>query len=274
LTGSADLYGDDGRSAYNSINFITCHDGFTLHDLVAYNSKHNEANGENNSDGCDDNHSWNCGVEGDTTDAGVLALRRQLMKNHACALFFASGTPMLLGGDEFARTQRGNNNAYCQDNAISWFDWDLAEKNDDLVEFFRKVIAFVGRHPVLERRRFSLCEDLDDDQIPDFSWFATDGSGDPRWNDPQSRTVCMQLDASTTPGELVGQRLFFIYNAHFEAQHVHLPVLDDGTPWHRAIDTSLAAGSDIADEGEEIPLNPAEFYLANPRSTVVLIGKA
>ena len=142
LTGSADLYGDDGRSAYNSINFVTCHDGFTLHDLVSYNGKHNERERREQPDGTNDNNSWNCGVEGDTDDPAVLALRRQLMKNHACHLLFSSGTPMMLGGDEFARTQRGNNNAYCQDNEISWFDWDAASRErSDLVEFFRKAIA-------------------------------------------------------------------------------------------------------------------------------------
>src|SRR5262249_55770325 len=129
LTGSADLYGEDGRSAYNSVNFVTCHDGFTLHDLVSYNQKHNEANGEGNRDGSDDNNSWNGGAEGATSDPAILALRRQLIKNHACYLLFACGTPMLLGGDEFARTQRGNNNGYCQDNEISWFDWDLSARN-------------------------------------------------------------------------------------------------------------------------------------------------
>ena len=129
ITGSADLYGDDGRSAYHSINFVACHDGFTLHDLVAYNEKHNEANGENNRDGSNDNNSWNCGFEGDTDDPSVLALRKQQMKNFACYVVLASGTPMILDGDEFARTQRGNNNAYCQDNEISWFDWTLVERN-------------------------------------------------------------------------------------------------------------------------------------------------
>jgi glycogen operon protein len=274
LTGSADLYSDDGRSAYNSINFITCHDGFTLNDLVSYNGKHNEANGENNNDGSNDNNSWNCGAEGDTVDAGVLTLRRQFMKNHACALLFASGTPMLLGGDEFARTQRGNNNAYCQDNAISWFDWDLAAKNDDLVEFFRKAIGFVRRYPILQRRKFSLGEDLDDDKIPDLSWFGTNGDGGgPHWNDPEARMVCVQLDASTESGELTGERLFFIYNAHFASQKVNLPPLDNGARWRRAIDTSLAAGVDFADDGKEIVLNPSDHYIANARSTVVLIGK-
>lgn len=272
LTGSADLYGEDGRSAYNSVNFVTCHDGFTLNDLVSYNGKHNEANGEHNNDGCNDNDSWNCGIEGDTTDAGVLALRRQLMKNHACALLFAFGTPMILGGDEFARTQRGNNNAYCQDNELSWFDWDLAARNDDLVEFFRKAIAFVRRYPILQRRKFALDDDLDDDQIADFRWFGTNGAG-PRWNDPESRTICVQLDACTEAGTLAGNRLFFIYNAHFVMQKIDLPVLSAGERWHRAIDTSLPAGIDIADDGKEPVLDPGDFYLANARSTVVLVGR-
>jgi glycogen operon protein len=275
LTGSADLYSDDGRSAYNSVNFITCHDGFTLHDLVSYNGKHNAANGENNNDGCNDNHSWNCGVEGDTTDPGVLALRRQIIKNHVLALLFASGTPMLLGGDEFARTQHGNNNAYCQDNAISWFDWDLAARNDDLVEFFRKAIAFVSRYPILERRKFALGQDLDDDKIPDLSWFGADGdSAGPRWHDPEARTLCVQLDASVESGKLVRERLFCICNAHFQPQWVNLPPLDAGQHWYRAIDTSLAAGMDFAEAGMEIVLDPGNFYLANARSAVVLIGKS
>ena len=156
LTGSADLYGDDGRSAYNSINFITCHDGFTLHDLVSYNNKHNEANLENNQDGSNDNHSWNCGVEGETEDLPVINLRKQLIKNYICYLLFSCGTPMILGGDEFMRTQRGNNNAYCQDNEISWFQWDEVEKNWDIFDFFKKAIAFEKRYTILQRRKFFL----------------------------------------------------------------------------------------------------------------------
>src|SRR4030095_6971692 len=133
---------------------MTCHDGFTLNDLVSYNSKHNEQNGENNQDGNNDNDSWNCGFEGQTDDPATLALRQQLMKNYASYLLFASGTPMILGGDEFGRTQQGNNNAYCQDNEISWFDWSEMERNSDLLEFFRKAIAFTRRFPVLQRRKF------------------------------------------------------------------------------------------------------------------------
>ena len=271
LTGSADVYGDDGRSAYNSINFITCHDGFTLHDLVSYNYKHNEGNRENSNDGANDNNSWNCGVEGETSDPAVLALRRQIMKNHACVLLFASGTPMMLGGDEFARTQNGNNNAYCQDNAISWFDWDAAARNNDLVEFFRKAIAFVRRFPVLQRRRFALGNDLDDDGVPDLTWFG-ENLGDPRWNDPEARTLCVQLDAGAGTA-LEAQRLFVILNAHFQNRDVKLPPLAPPLVWHRAIDTSLPAGEDFSDAGSEVALNPADHYLANARSTVVLLAR-
>ncbi len=272
LTGSADLYGEDGRSAYNSVNFVTCHDGFTLNDLVSYNGKHNELNGENNQDGSNDNNSWNCGVEGETADANVLALRKQMMKNHACYLLFACGTPMMLGGDEFARTQRGNNNAYGQDNDIGWFDWVLASRNSDLVEFFRRTIAFTRRFPVLQRRKFLLGKDLDADGIPDLTWFAPDGS-EPRWQDEAARTLCYQLDASEEGAELDVERLFFILNAHFELQWVKLPPLSASRRWYRAIDTSLPSGPDFMDSGKEILIDPPDHYLANPRSTVVLLAR-
>jgi isoamylase len=271
LTGSADMYGDDGRSAYNSINFITCHDGFTLNDLVSYNHKHNERNGEDNNDGANDNNSWNCGVEGETSDAAVVALRRRLMKNHVCLLLFASGTPMILGGDEFARTQLGNNNAYCQDNAISWFDWEAAARNADMVEFFRKAIAFVRRFPVLQRRRFALGKDLDADGLPDLAWFD-DTLGNPRWNDTEARTLCVQLD----PGDRAAfgvQRLFLILNADFQIHFVTLPPLAPPLAWHRAIDTSLPAGEDFSDAGSETRLDPADRYIANGRTTVVLLAQ-
>ncbi len=272
LTGSADLYGDDGRSAYNSVNFVTCHDGFTLHDLVAYNGKHNDGNGENNRDGTDDNNSWNCGAEGDTSDPAILALRRQLMKNHTCALLFACGTPMILGGDEFERTQHGNNNAYCQDNAISWFDWNLAAQNDAMVEFFRKTIAFTRRFPVLQCRKFRLGEDLDADGIPDLTWFGPD-RGAPAWSDANARTLCYQLDADEDGAELDVDRLFFIFNGHFDSQWVDLPPLPAGRAWCRAIDTSLESGQDVMDAGEEIALSPGDHYIANARSTVVLLSR-
>ena len=272
LTGSADLYGEDGRSAYNSVNFITCHDGFTLHDLVSYDGKHNEQNGEDNRDGSDDNHSWNCGAEGDTADPGINALRLQLMKNFACYLLFSSGTPMLLGGDEFARTQQGNNNAYCQDNATSWFDWDAAARNQALTDFFRKAIALTRRFPVLQRRRFFLGKDLDDDGVADLTWFSTN-LGAPDWTDAENRTVCVQLDASEDGTLRHVERLFFILNGHYKAQWVDLPPLGANRGWYRAIDTSLPAGEDFLEKGHEILIDPGDHYLVNPRSNVLLLGK-
>jgi isoamylase len=271
LTGSADLYGDDGRSAYNSVNFMTCHDGFTLHDLASYNTKHNEQNGENNRDGSDANNSWNCGVEGDTDDPAVLSLRKQLMKNYACYLLFPSGTPMILGGDEFARSQRGNNNAYCQDNEISWFDWSMLPKNSEIFEFFRKVIAFTRRFPILQRRKFFLGENLDADGVPDLTWFASN-SGSPDWQNAEARTLCYQLDASEDGADMGVGRLFFILNGDFKPQWVNLPPLDAELHWHRAIDTSLPGGEDFAAAGREVLIDPPDHYIANPRSTVVLLA--
>jgi isoamylase len=272
LTGSADLYGDDGRSAYHSVNFITCHDGFTLHDLVSYNGKHNEANGESNADGADDNHSWNCGVEGETDASDVLALRRRLIKNHICHLLFSSGTPMILGGDEFLRTQRGNNNAYCQDNEISWFDWTRASRHADILEFFRKAIALTCRVPILCHRKFLLGEDLDDDAVPELTWFGVD-LGWPPWHDPNARTLCFQLDAGVLPPDPRATRLFFILNAHWELQWVKLPALEPGCGWSRIVDTSLPSGEDFREAGQEVPIDPPDHYIANPRSTVVLLGR-
>jgi isoamylase len=271
LTGSADLYGEDGRSAYNSVNFVTCHDGFTLWDLVSYNEKHNEGNGENNRDGADDNNSWNCGAEGDTNDPGVLSLRKQLIKTHACCLLFSSGTPMMLGGDEFGRSQHGNNNAYCQDNEISWLDWTQATRHNDLLEFFRKAIAFTRRFPVLQRRQFRLGKDRDADNVPDLTWFGADQDAPP-WNDPAARTLCYQLDSSEDGAKLAVSRLFIILNSRSKPQWCRLPPLDNSERWHRAIDTSLPSGADFADAGKEIRVDPGDHYIANPRSTVVLLA--
>jgi isoamylase len=272
ITGSDDLYGDDGRSAYNSVNLVTCHDGFTLHDLVSYDQKHNEANGEDNRDGSSDNNSWNCGAEGETDDPAVLALRGQQMKNFFCELLLSSGTPMILGGDEFARTQRGNNNAYCQDNEISWFDWNLVQRNQDQVNFVRKLIAFTQRYPVLQRRRFLLGKDLDDDGVADLTWFSPDLST-PNWNDPELRTLCCQLDTAQDGSTVDASRLYVVLNAHFESTWISLPPLPAGNRWFRAIDTSLRADEDFVTAGAEVPIDPPGSYIANPRSTVVLLAR-
>jgi glycogen operon protein len=272
ITGSADLYRDDGRSAYNSVNFVTCHDGFTLRDLVSYDGKHNEGNLEGNRDGADENDSWNCGVEGETGDPAVDRLRRQQAKNFLCTLLFSAGTPMILGGDEFYRTQRGNNNAYCQDNETSWFDWGEAERNADIVAFFQTAVALTRRCTILERRKFLLGLDSNGDGMPDIVWYGKD-LGSPAWDDPELRTLCYQLDGSEHASELGHYRLFFILNADPALQHVALPPLWEGARWHRLIDTALPAGEDICLPGNEVALDPPGFYLANPRSTVVLIGR-
>jgi glycogen operon protein len=272
LSGSADLYQDDGRSAYNSINFITCHDGFTLNDLVSYNRKHNEANLEHNNDGSNDNNSWNCGVEGESTDPALIALRKQLVKNAFCLLFFSMGTPMMLGGDEFMRTQRGNNNAYCQDNEISWFDWNAVEKNRDIVEFVRKAIAFTKKYTVLQTRKFFQGKDLNDDSVPDISWFGTD-LHNPDWHDPEGRVLCYRLDGSEMNSVQGVYHLFIILNFNWGMQRVAIPAQEDGQRWYRVIDTSLPGGEDFLDAGKEIALDPADSYLANPRTAVMLLGK-
>ncbi len=272
LTGSADLYGDDGRSAYNSVNFVTCHDGFTLNDLVSYNCKHNEANLENNNDGTNDNNSWNCGMEGETDDPEVLKLRKQLVKNYFCYLLFSSGTPMILGGDESMRTQQGNNNAYCQDNEMSWFDWRLVASHADMVEFVRKTIALEKRFSVLRRRKFALGEDLDSDNVPDLTWCGCD-TGGPSWDDPEVRTLCYLLEGSDADSGDPGYHIFFILNGDWRERFVRLPPFADGKGWHRVVDTSLPAGKDFADDGAEVKIDPPEYYIANPRSTVVLLAK-
>jgi glycogen operon protein len=171
LTGSSDLFQISGRGPYASINFITAHDGFTLHDLVTYEQKHNEANLENNKDGADDNNSWNCGVEGETDDPQVNALRERLVRNFLTTLLVSNGVPMLLAGDEIGRTQRGNNNAYCQDNEISWVDWNLDERRKSLLEFTRRLIRMRHEQPVLRRRRFFRGQQIWDSELKDLAWF-------------------------------------------------------------------------------------------------------
>ncbi|MFW0797194.1 glycogen debranching protein GlgX [Gordonia sp. CPCC 205515] len=272
VTGSADLYADDGRTAYNSINFITCHDGFTMYDLVSYNDKHNDANGESNRDGTDDNNSWNCGAEGDTDDEQVLALRRQLVKNHLCRLLFSAGTPMLLGGDEFLRTQGGNNNAYCQDNEISWFDWTLVERNRDILEFATRAIALTRRFKALQHRKYVLGTDNDAGLVDELTWFGPDG-GAPDWSNPLAHTLCYRID---TEDALPGQRvscLYFILNADSQNAWIMLPPLPDGYSWYRAIDTCLPPGQDFAAPDDEVLIDPGDHYLASARTAVILVGR-
>jgi isoamylase len=199
LTGSSDLYAHNGRRPYASINFVTAHDGFTLRDLVSYDHKHNEANLDGNSSGEDHNRSWNCGVEGETSDPEVLALRARQQRNFLATLFLSQGVPMLLGGDEFGRTQKGNNNTYCQDNELSWYTWDRSRWQRDLLAFTRSLIALRRRHPVFRRRRFF--EGVDEQGIRDIAWFAPDGTEmtEQRWNDPSLRSLTNFLNGQGIP---------------------------------------------------------------------------
>jgi glycogen operon protein len=217
LAGSSDLYQPSGRNPLHSINFVTCHDGFTLHDLLSYNEKHNEMNGEGNRDGANDNVSWNCGVEGPATDANILELRRRQTLNFLTILFVSEGTPMLLAGDEAGRTQRGNNNAYCQDNEISWIDWSLVDRNADLVDFTSKLIAFRREHPDLRREDFFK------------------GTGDVLWHGVRLHQPDFGHDSRALAMQIPGERsLYFAVNSWIEPLTFELPPVD----WKRIIDTA------------------------------------
>ncbi len=192
IAGSSDLYQPSGRFPRNSINFVTCHDGFTMYDLVSYNRKHNEANGEGNRDGSDHNYSWNCGIEGETDDPDILALRRRQVKNFMSFLMVSQGIPMLLAGDEVLRTQKGNNNCYCQDNELSWFDWSLLEKNRDILEFVRGIIAFRKRHPCLRRKHFLTGQWVNSRGVKDIEWYGLEHGSRP-WDDPDARFIAFTM---------------------------------------------------------------------------------
>ena len=271
LTGSADLFSLGGRSAFNSINFVTCHDGFTLNDLVSYKRRHNRANKEKNNDGAWENYSTNCGVEGATDDLNVNLLRRKMVKNFLCALFFSTGTPLLLAGDEVLRTQLGNNNAYCQDNEISWFNWEDVEKNSDIFTFCRKAIAMTHRYRVLHRKKFfDGC--VTPDGVCDIVWHDHNLKH-PVWDNPKKRTLCFQLAEEGGGGCHGSCTLYFILNADSRKVKVKLPPLDPGHGWRRIVDTSLLPGDDFREPGEEALLEgEGTTYTAAAQSVVVLVG--
>ncbi|HKS51213.1 MAG TPA: glycogen debranching protein GlgX [Pseudonocardiaceae bacterium] len=245
LAGSSDLYQDDGRRPYASINFITAHDGFTLTDLVSYNNKHNEANGEGNRDGSDDNRSWNCGVEGPTDDPEVQALRAQQRRNMLATLFLSQGVPMLLHGDELGRTQRGNNNAYCQDNELSWVDWSSADQ--ELAAFTSALIAMRRAHPVFRRRRFFAGRPIrGGDDLRDIAWFTESGKEmtEQDWEVQvcQCLTVFLNGDGipdADTRGQPVTDKSFLLcFNAHYTDVDVQLPGNGYGQEWTIVLDTA------------------------------------
>jgi len=253
LAGSSDLYEQSGRRPHASINFVTCHDGFTLEDLVSHNHKHNEANGEGNRDGTDDNLSWNCGVEGPTAEGGVVALRERQRRNLLATVLVSQGVPMLLGGDELGRTQRGNNNAYCQDNETSWLDWTLGPRQRDFLAFVRKVVRIWQEHPVFQRRRFFQGRSIRGSQVKDVSWFLPSGAemSDRDW---ASFVRCFgmrlagdRIDEVDERGRRIeGDTILVLFNAHHEAIPFTLPATLASQRWECLLDTAHPASSEGA----------------------------
>jgi glycogen operon protein len=244
LTGSSDLYALTGRRPYASINFVTAHDGFTLRDLVSYNDKHNEANGEKNADGANDNRSWNCGTEGPSDDPAIKALRARQQRNFLTTLLLSVGVPMICGGDEIGRTQVGNNNAYCQDNEISWFNWE--EMDDELCAFVMRIIHFRREHAVFQRRGWFLGRPLRGADVTDIGWFKPDGEQmtEEDWNTCFVRSVGVFLNGKgiLTPDShgdaMVDDSFYILFNAHQEGLDFKLPKSPWGELWVDVIDTN------------------------------------
>jgi len=255
LTGSSDLYQSDGRRPYASINFVTAHDGFALHDLVSYEHKRNQANGEGNRDGSDDNRSWNCGVEGPSGDPEVVALRERQKRNLLATLLLSSGVPMLLAGDEMGRTQQGNNNAYCQDNEISWVDWSLDERKVALLEHARALIALRNAHPVFRRRRFFQGQAIHGSGVKDIGWFTPDGAemDDARWRAPDIATLGVFLNGEEIPdrsrrGErIVDDSFLLLLHGDAEERAFTLP----GLPWAKEYELVFHTMIDRTDPDDE-----------------------
>jgi glycogen operon protein len=278
LTGSSDLYESDGRRPSASINFVTAHDGFTLLDLVSFNDKHNEANGEENRDGASDNLSWNCGVEGPTDDPAVIALRERMLRNFLATLFLSQGVPMLLGGDESGRTQQGNNNAYCQDNEISWVNWTLSRSSKAQLAFTQRLIRLRLAHPVFHRRRFFQGRRIEGSEVKDLSWFRPDGKEmtEEEWTNGFTRCLGLRLagdaieevDASGSP--IRDHTFLLLLNAHHEPLEFVLPAHRARMGWDLVLDTrDWSPGSRAFRAGDQFPLEArslALLRLRGPRS--------
>ena len=273
LTGSSDLYETGGRRPYASVNFVTAHDGFTLADLVSYDHKHNEANGEDNRDGTDDNSSWNCGVEGPTDDPAIVALRERQMRNFLATLFLSQGIPMLLGGDELGRTQQGNNNAYCQDGELSWFHWPPSETGRRLMAYTRRLVALKQANPVFHRRMFFQGRRIQGSAVKDLAWFGPDGHEmtDEEWQNSLSRGLGLRLAGDAIEevddmGEpIVGDTFLILLNAHHEPVSFVLPPHAGRVNWELVLDTR-----DWDGEAERPPLGTGERYTLQGRSLAVL----
>jgi isoamylase len=263
FTGSSDLYESDGRRPFASVNFITAHDGFTLNDLVSYNEKHNEANLEDNRDGTDDNRSWNMGAEGPTDDPEITALRERQKRNFLATLFLSQGTPMILGGDEMGRTQGGNNNAWCQDNEISWYDWDVDEAGQRLYEFTRRLIALRDDHPVFRRRQFLHGTEEEGSGLPDAWWFRTDGRRMTKRDWESSHVVGMFLNGEeiAAPDEhgerVIDDSFLLLFNGSHDDVEFKLPPGRFGRRWVcvlRTDETDATGGSVHVSAGEHVSL--------------------
>jgi isoamylase len=274
LCASASLFNRQGRRPWACVNFVTAHDGFTLNDVVTYNEKHNDANLENNQDGVSDNRSWNCGVEGPADDEEINVLRARQMRNFLTTLLLSQGTPLMLAGDEFARTQRGNNNAYCQDNEVSWLDWDLRDENDSLVRFVKRLTALRHRYPILRRNLFLNGEYIEDLDVRDVTWVSPSGSrmGDKDWHDPALRCFGMLLDgrAQTTGIRQRGKEatILMVINGQAEPVEFILPVVTGGNQWCLLIDTS------VCEEAEAPGLPVGVSYQVIGRSVKVFVLEA
>ena len=264
LCGSDDLY--RARGPIHSINFITCHDGFTLADLVSYNHKHNETNGEGNRDGADANWSWNCGVEGPTDDPLILALRKRQARNLMATLLISQGVPMIMAGDEFLRSQDGNNNAWCQDNAVSWIDWSNREQNQDFYRFTKKMIALRIEHPVFRRRTFFGQEP----GIPEILWHGVEPAR-PDFSQ-ESHAVAFALDGRRTDRPGVDRDFYIAMNAYWRPLGFQIPASPSGRPWRRVVDTALPSPDDIvdADHGPRVPIS--QVYRVESHSMIILMS--
>jgi glycogen operon protein len=276
LTGSSDLYAGEHRRPRAGVDFVTAHDGFTLRDLVSYNDKHNEANGEDNRDGESHNRSWNCGAEGETADRAVLALRARQQRNLLTTLLVSQGVPMLAHGDELGRTQRGNNNAYCQDNALSWIDWELDEQQRELLDFTRRLIALRRSHPVFRRRRFFRGGPGPDGGPGDLTWLRPDGRemAERDWFRRDAHAVAVHLngDAISEPDAhghpIVDDSFLLLFNAHWEHVAFRLPPVEFGPGWSVVVDTAEPSG---ADGGTPVRFAAGDTCKVEARAVVVLV---
>lgn len=262
ICGSADLYQHINKEPLNSVNFITCHDGFTLNDLVSYKQKHNEANGEGNQDGTNLDYSHNYGFEGDTDDPEIESIRTRQIKNMLATLFISRGVPMLLGGDEFRRTQRGNNNAYCQDNEVSWYDWNLLRKHHEIYRFTKMIIAFRKRHKLLRAEKFYTEKEI--------SWVGPNAEP-PVWEGAGRILGCI-IHARDRQRECPDKELCILFSAENKEVDFKLPNPPAGELWHVAVNTANASPDDICEEGNEpLPANQDRFRL-KAGSMVILIA--